>query len=560
MKNKKIALQILVFTLLVTSFIACDKDFTNLESDVINDDVATNFGIDKESFDLITYTEPIGPVQSNGLGLSTLGVYDDSYGRVTADFVVQPVLSSFEPDFGDDVVIDSVVLNIPYQFRVLEIDEDNNITYAVDSVIGRESLKFSLFESNYFIRDFDPDEEFGAIQPYYSNKSASETEFISQTLLEGEQLNFVPNPDEDKHISLDPQGDLLINEEGFILLGPEPEEENETQSIIRQPPGIRIKLEPTYWMDKIIAKEGDAVLSNANNFNEYFRGLYFKAEANDMDEGSYLFLSTNATSSNITIYYNRLTPSEDDDDERENAEFTLSLTGRSINFLEHNYTTPIIEGDEEIGDSRIYLKGGEGAIARIKLFNGDDINDGDDMTFDDFKNLFVETENGEFVRSKRLVNEANLIFYVDQDVVQGGEPDRIYLYDIENKRPLVDYFLDGINNSLPSFSVSNHLGPLERVNDEPDENGIRYKLRITEHINNLLVRDSTNIELGLAVSLNVNLEEAVTQRRVQFAEDSDFTVPISSVVSPRGTVLHGNATEDESKRVYLEIYYTEPND
>ena len=33
-------------------------------------------------------------------------------------------------------------------------------------------------------------------------------------------------------------------------------------------------------MDRIIIdKEGDAVLSNANNFNNYFRGLYFKAGA-----------------------------------------------------------------------------------------------------------------------------------------------------------------------------------------------------------------------------------------------------------------------------------------
>jgi hypothetical protein len=34
---------------------------------------------------------------------------------------------------------------------------------------------------------------------------------------------------------------------------------------------------------------------------------------------------------------------------------------------------------------------------------------------------------------------------------------------------------------------------------------------------------------------------------------------LSSVITPRGTILHGNNTEDETKRVYLEIYYTEPN-
>jgi hypothetical protein len=151
-----------------------------------------------------------------------------------------------------------------------------------------------------------------------------------------------------------------------------------------------------------------------------------------------------------------------------------------------------------------------------------------------------------------------LVFYVDQDLVEGNEPNRLYVYDIENKTPLVDYFLDGIVNAIPSLSVINHLGPLVRVDDEPDGEGIKYKLEITEHINNLLLRDSTNVELGLSTTLNVNLEENFAQRPV-ISSDEDLTSPLSSVITPRGTILHGNNTEDETKRVYLEIYYTEPN-
>ncbi len=161
-------------------------------------------------------------------------------------------------------------------------------------------------------------------------------------------------------------------------------------------------------------------------------------------------------------------------------------------------------------------------LAQIKLFNGEDIDDNDDdlNAFEEWKNDFVETDSdGKFVKSKRLINEANLVFYVDRDVLDQNmldpekEPNRIYLYDIENKRPLVDYFLDGVSNSIPSASIVNHLGPLQRVDDEPDGKGIKYKLKITDHINNLLIRDSTNVDLGLSVSLNVNLEEIAGQRR-----------------------------------------------
>jgi hypothetical protein len=189
------------------------------------------------------------------------------------------------------------------------------------------------------------------------------------------------------------------------------------------------------------------------------------------------------------------------------------------------------------------------------------------MTFDDWKELYVETDpdTKEFVRSRRLINEANLVFYVDRDALDmanedpDNEPNRIYLYDVDNKLPLTDYYLDANIASLPSSSLINHLGPLQRVDDELDGNGIKYKIRITEHINNLLLRDSTNVELGLSISANVNLEELLLQRKVLDSDNEDFTVPVSSILSPRGTILHGNNTENESKRVYLEIYYTEPN-
>lgn len=559
MKKKKFALQIAVFALIITSFIACDKDFSTLESDILNDDVATNFDILSDQYDIITYTDALEPVQTNGLGLNTLGVYDDNtYGRTTSSFVTQ-LSTTFGADFGDVVKIDSVVLYIPYFGSIEEVDEDDNVTYEIDSVLGREPIRLSLFESNYFIRDFDPNAEFDETQAYFSNKSASATEPISDAVLEGTLLPFVDYNETTEEF--DPIDNIIeISEEGFVLTGLD--DEGETQVTQRQFPGIRVQLDTTFWHNKIIDKEGDPVLDSQNNFSEYFRGLYFKAEPVN-DDGSFLILNTGAQTSNITIYYTRLTAStSDDEDTTEQASIVLSFGPNRINFMDNEFTSPINDGDETNGDDRLFLKGGEGSIARIKLFNGEDLDEDDNTmnTFETWKSEFVETdEDGKFVRTKRLVNEANLVFYVDQNMVDGKEPDRLFLYDIDNKSPLTDFFIDLTNNSLPSFSKFNHLGPLQRVDDEPTGDGIKYKFRITEHINNILLRDSTNVELGLAVSLNVNLEDILAQRRVQTTDDSEFTTPTSSIITPRGTVLHGNNTEDESKKVYLEIYYTEPN-
>ena len=556
MKRNKFAFQIASLSILISSFIACDKDFATLDSDIINEENATNFNITSQKFDVTAYTDVLGPVQTNALGLNTLGIYDDVYGRTTSSFVTQLATSTFSPDFGDEVVLDSVVLYIPFFSRITDIDEDGNLTYELDSVIGREPIKLNLYESNYFLRDFNPNGDFGETQNYFSDKSAPPSGMISDAVLEAEELQFVDYDEEGNEINID--NVIEISDEGYVFSNGEA---GEDEVITRQPPGIRIGLAKEFWQSKILDQEGESVLSSQNNLNDYFRGLYFKAEAQN-DDGSFLILNSGAINSSVTLHYTRLTPATTDSTATEQATYSFRFGPNRVNFFENNFgNLPLNDGDEQDGDARIYLKGGEGSVGKIKLFNGEDVDDDPEMNaFEQFKNEFVVTEDGKFVKSKRLVNEANLVFYVDRDLLDQNmvdpknEPNRIYLYDAENKTPLIDYFLDGTNNSLPSLSIANHLGPLERDEEDPMK-GIRYKLKITEHINNLLLRDSTNVDLGLAVSINVNLEELLDQREVS-SEDSDLTTPISSIITPRGTVLHGNNSEDASKRVQLEIFYT----
>ena len=550
-------LQIATILIIFVSAIGCEKEPANLGSDVINPDVATNFNIINERYNIKTFNQNLGPVQSDALGLNTLGIYDDAYGRTTSSFVTQISPSAFNPDFGENTVLDSVVLSIPYFSRVVDVDEDGNFIYALDSVIGSEPINLRLFESNYFLRDIDPNGDFDATQTYFSNRTASESEVIPEALLESTEIGFV-DYDEDGNV-FDVDNTVEISNDVIVLT--EPNEEGEEQVSFTLTPGLRVKLDPDFWESKIIEQEGNAVLSGANPFNEYFRGLYFKVEPNDSNDGSFLILDLTSTNANITLYYTEDNPSDDEDaDETRRASYQIRFGPNRVNFMDNNFNLLPAPSDPENGNSRLYLKGGQGSLAQIQLFNGEDLDDDPALnTFEFWKNQFVETDNeGNFIRSKRLVNEANLIFYVDPTLLDpDNEPDRLYLYDIENNSPLVDYFLDNVNNSLPSFSIINHLGPLQRVDDEPSANGVKYKFKITEHINNLLLRDSTNVDLGLAVSINVNLEEFLDQRDVQGEED--LKAPISSIITPRGTILHGSETEDESKRVYLEIYYTEPD-
>jgi len=521
-------------TLILTGILACDKDYSSLESDVVNSDNTTNFETDVASYSVITYNKEVSAFQSNRLPANLIGYYNDPVsGTSTANFVAQMTPSTFDPTFGDNIEVDSIVLTVPYFSRTVDTDEDGNITYKLDSVYGNAPMKLSVFQNNYFLRDFNPDSEFGDSQKYYSNGATSESSFINPADLEGQLLYhddaFVPSADQIILTAVDDEGEPI--------------------DPTKLAPSIRLKLDDpndTYWKDLIFNKEGEPELSNQNNFKDYFRGLYIKAEEVNED-GSLMLLNFASANSNITIYYTTKVEG-DDGSERKEETFTLNFSGNLVNLMDNNLN-PIPEGDTENGDEKLYLKGGEGSMAVINLFNGDE--NGNSPEFTLFKNDFKEDG-----KVKRLINEAYLEFFVDQSLTHKEEPDRIYLYNIENNTPLIDYFIDQSVSGLTVNAKIIHLEPLVRVEDDPDGKGVKYKIRITEHLNNIVIRDSSNVKLGLVVTSNVG---SVNSINLIDTDEIPLALPSGAILSPLGTVLHGNNTADQDKKVQLKIYYTEPD-
>lgn len=542
MKNIKFALKnLFILAVLLTTFIACDKDFVSLDSDITGHN---DFDTSDSIYDLIAYNLKLKPVQSNNLPSNLFGVYKDLvYGNTTANMVSQLSPLTFNPTFPDSTRLDSVVLTIPYFSKSTGIE--NEVTsYTLDSIYGDQPINFKLYENNYFLRSFDPSSDIGASQKYYTDRSLSASSKIPITSLQGQVLKVV-----DTFMPSNKEIQLKVGEE-----------------TTRIAPSMRFKMDSTFWYNKIILKEGSPELSNLNNFQNYFRGIYFESEAID-NNGTMMLLNIKSTNANITMHYS--SPPTVADGERVSGTYRMNFSSTNpstgsdanakINFLENDFTLSIPDGNDITGDEKLYLKGGEGSMAVINLFGGTDIDGNDDApnSFEEFKNDYVETdENGKFVKAKRLVNEANLILYVDKTLTNGQEPDRIYIYDIKNKRRLIDYTVD-----LSDYKT-NHLGRLQHEGDDATSQGIKYKIKITEHIKNLLLRDSTNVGLGLAVSTNVNVEGAINQSAILSSEnDAVTTTPVSSVLSPKGTVLFGNNTSapNQDKKLYLEIFYTEPN-
>ena len=405
--------------------------------------------------------------------------------------------------------------------------------YELDSLLGNSNASFKLkvSELDYFLRPYDPELNFEQFQKYYSNNSLA-SDFSGTTLYEDE-------------ISINSKELVFYNEDD-----PETEDVDESETVKeRLTPRIRVELDKDFFQTRILDKEGSDDISNLDNFKLYFKGIVL--ETFDFSEPLLMILNFNEAEIKVEYEYKEYNKQGTTDDTSDDTvdtvdgDFRFLFNGIKLNSFKNdplpaNVYTSIL--DTIKNPKQVYLKGGEGVMAEIELFKNDN---GVDIL--------------EEIRSKEwLINEANLSIYIDKDMLSssGGiiEPSRLYLYDIKNKAPVIDYFVDNSAGPKPYQNKVVHGGLIQL---DEDKNGLMYKIRMSEHIKNIVRKDSTNTKLGLVVSSDINNTINIE------VEDSDFMTftPNSSAINPLGTVLIGPSpsAENYDKRMRLNIFYTEVN-
>lgn len=523
-----------LLALSVVFFVSCDRDFNELDSDIIDGDI--HYDLIRYEANVTAYDRATGAVQANNLPLNSLGVYQNpAFGKTTAHFVTQLELATVAPELVDPI-IDSVYMYVPYYSQAVSTDAETGITtYTLDSVYGNpeDKIRLSVYENGYFLRDSDPGSSFIDGQRYYSD-----------------ELNLV----EDYKIGqpLNNYTDLAQNQE-FTFSSSEVQRRatvgtEDDQIVERLAPGMFMYLDKDYFQAKVL-DAGTGNLVNNNIFKDYFRGLYFKVE----QIGSQSVMAMpRFNEGKITIIYHE--PAAQGE-EAEKKTLVLNMAGNTVNFFENEYetafTSALANANETEGDERLYVKGGEGSMALLDILDAEDL---------------ALLKHDETTGNRVLINEANLVFYIDDNDVTGMgqslngkqpvEPLRVYLYDIDNARPLYDYYIDLTSNTTNSkLDKTLHGGIIEK---NSNNRGNRYKIRITDHIANIVNKDSANVKLGLVVAESINLIGNAGLKSEE--EEEPKVVPVTSVVHPFGTILYGsNPAVPEDKRLRLEIFYTKPN-
>tara|TARA_Y200000002_G_scaffold59915_1_gene45264 strand:- start:342 stop:2147 length:1806 start_codon:yes stop_codon:yes gene_type:complete len=592
---------IIVLLILLCS---CNKEYNTIGLNLIDNDP---FETDLEEVPIFVKMKKVPPYVVNLLQTFQLGQYQDNiFGKTDAVYFSQISLETVSPRFGifnendevngidgniacipEEEKIKDVFLDIPFFTNVEDDDNDGVINrydvdstnpqsdsdgdgvsdivetqtgqnplssdtdgdgipdgddddsvnpdtgstlYDLDSIIGNEKAKFKIkvSELDYYLRSYDPTSNFEKFQQYFSNNQIP-SNFSGKVLFDDE-------------VQINPNELVFWNEDN-----PDTADEDESTTLKeRLSPRIRIPLDKDFFQKKIIDNEGSEILSNNESFKLFVKGLVI--EAYDFDEPIHMILNFREAEVRLVYDFKKYNKNGTDDDttddeiEDEEKFFNLKLDGYRINSIKNepypsNITTQI--SDTINNPQSVFLKGGEGIMAEIELFKN---NDG--------VNLLEEIKQKEW-----LVNEANLTMYIDQNMIssKGGivEPNRLYVYDLKTKQPLIDYFIDDTNGPKDSQKKIIHGGIIEL---DENKKGLLYKIKITEHVKNVIRKDSTNVKLGLVVTSDIS---SSLNTEVQDSEQIEF-IPTSSVINPFGTVLIGPNPNpsDYNKRMKLNLYYT----
>lgn len=401
---------------------------------------------------------------------------------------------------------------------------------ALDSIYSFSESKvydLTVRHSDFFLRNHEPTSGFLDPSAYFSDDSSKFEDFLGVTLYQGRDT---------------------ISEFQYIeyqIDDPDTEEDESafTDASKTKDPGIYIDLDPQFFQTMILDKEGGSELLSRSNFKDHFRGIHLSL-ATDND----IMMLFNLTSGYIEVdYTNDFWNTQGDSDESNDAidteerSFRLNLvsggsfgitSGNAVNTWTAENSVSVVDNQDFV--ERVYLKGGSGYLAQFQI---------PDEIIDEIK-----TNNW-------LVNEANIVFHVDQDVMQQypQQPSRLYLFKEGSNLPVYDAMTETSEDETPLGIFLNYDGILQY---DTEGEGSHYTVRLTDYLNHIVLRDSVNVPINVAVSANIGLPLTYAAK----VSDSDEVIsyPQMSTATPLGTVLYGsNNSVPEDKRLELKIFYTE---
>ncbi len=535
-KNATIFKSIGLGLVLLFGIVSCEKDFEDIAIDLV-DNKAFSVGVD--TIEIIAYNKNIisSRVDNNDVRnptLPLLGIHQDKdFGLMKSALVSQVFLPIIGVNFGDNAIIDQIVVDIPYYStrdgsqdaidqdtgEIINDDEGNPIqvpNFTLDSIYGNIDKAYTLkiYELGTFLNTLDPQDPSKRMR-YYSDKDFDIKDQLSSD-------EFLSNRNDT----------VLYVERRYLDDDPSTVDDIDTVKAEDLSPSIKLFLDSDFFKTRFVDHQDSPDFDSNSNFTHYFRGLYVDADGSD---GSTMNLSMRGA--NMTIYYtNEIIKDEAADEDLNNngiegeqdvavktkQRMIFSLGGVRAAKYTRDYNVPEIKEALEFpnmtdGEEKLYVQGAAGSETIIDFFpNLDDLD---------------ELRNKDW-----MINEANLTVYLEEN--QKEVPTKLFLYNYDYGSKITDQY---------SFNFGPEVfgGLLEYDGDGEPE---KYKFRITKYIMDLLDSDNPKAPSKLALKNYVSSDGFDPQAIDTLTTDFNWI--------PKGVVLKGNLPKTDKKRIKLEIYYS----
>ncbi|ALR29187.1 MULTISPECIES: DUF4270 domain-containing protein [Chryseobacterium] len=343
----------------------CEPDADSLGEQLFLDGAAQG---NEKSFEVVAFNIDNNDsirTEASKLSSAVLGAFDEpQFGRQKASYLTQLRLSTYDPDFGANAVVDSVVLVM-------------KPTYASDSVTTTtdESFVFAGVDGNVDAKkvvNTYPVVKYGKAKKTLNIKVNEVTEFLkssSDTVKSNQAFAFDPTVLGSKEFKGKVSSVTITKDSDGSAL------------FTASSPGIRIPLDKTFFQNKIIAKKDQPELQDASNFIRHIRGLRISVEETD----GYLF-QFSPNDMELIMYYKYdktdVTPAT-----RPQATYTFALGSANTHIGQYEYNrtgsawSSATIGDQNNGAPKLFLQGMGGPSIGVKI---------PDATINELKQLYQD--------------------------------------------------------------------------------------------------------------------------------------------------------------------------
>jgi hypothetical protein len=287
------------------------------------------------------------------LGLGVLGAFNEGqFGMQRASYLTQLRLSTYDPDFGANADVDSVVLVIKPTYandsvKTSTVDDNYTYTTAADGAVNAKKVVNTY-----------PVLKFGKAKKTLTIKVNEVTEFLkgaSDTVKSNQAFAYDATVLGSKEFKGDISSVTITKDDGGAAL------------FTASTPGIRISLDKTFFKDKIIAKKDQPELADASNFIRHFKGLRISVAEDD----GYLF-QFSPNDMELVMYY-KYDKTENGTTTRPQTTYSFVLGSANTHVGQYEYSRVgsawenAIIGDTNNAAPKLFLQGMGGPSIGIKI-------------------------------------------------------------------------------------------------------------------------------------------------------------------------------------------------